>query len=200
MFWVLRVSSSLATPETITSILPHVLGPPLDLGLQLAGPHGEHGGAELQDQLQEPNPLTLEELWTSNPQLAADLQANAEAAVADKQEALGSDALDFQNTVRGAFTELGENLDMEEVAIEKERAMEQWAQRKQMAALRKEMGIKMGDLDDKSRKLLEEHAAEMAKKMQALILSHGLSLQGSPRKKLLCIYTLLVLAKHTRLP
>ena len=52
MFWVLWVSSSLATPETITSILPHVLGPPLDLGLQLAGPHGEHSGAELQDQLQ----------------------------------------------------------------------------------------------------------------------------------------------------
>ena len=54
MFWVLWVSSSLATPETITSILPHVLGPPLDLGLQLAGPHGEHSGAELQDQLQSP--------------------------------------------------------------------------------------------------------------------------------------------------
>ena len=52
VFGVLRVSSNLATPETITSILPHALGLPLDLGLQLAGPHGEHGGAELQDQLQ----------------------------------------------------------------------------------------------------------------------------------------------------
>ena len=52
MFWVLWVSSSLATPETITSILPHVLGLPLDLGLHLAGPHGGHSGAELQDQLQ----------------------------------------------------------------------------------------------------------------------------------------------------
>ena len=52
MFGVLWVSSSLATPETITSILPYVLGPPLDLGLQLAGPHGGHSGAELQDQLQ----------------------------------------------------------------------------------------------------------------------------------------------------
>ena len=52
VFRVLWVSSSLATPETITSILPYVLGPPLDLGLQLAGPHGEHSGAELQDQLQ----------------------------------------------------------------------------------------------------------------------------------------------------
>jgi len=52
VFGVLRVSSSLATPETITSILPHALGLPLDLGLQLAGPHGGHSGAELQDQLQ----------------------------------------------------------------------------------------------------------------------------------------------------
>ena len=52
MFWVLWVSSSLATPETIASILPPVLGPPLDLGLHLAGPHGGHSGAELQDQLQ----------------------------------------------------------------------------------------------------------------------------------------------------
>ena len=68
VFGVLRVSSSLATPETITSILPHVLGPPLDLGLQLAGPHGEHGGAELQDQLQSlPTPNLASATATAAP-------------------------------------------------------------------------------------------------------------------------------------
>ena len=68
VFWVLWVSSSLATPETITSILPHVLGPPLELGLQLAGPHGEHSGAELQDQLQSlPTPNLASATATTAP-------------------------------------------------------------------------------------------------------------------------------------
>ena len=68
MFGVLWVSSSLATPETITSILPYVLGPPLDLGLQLAGPHGEHSGAELQDQLQSlPTPNLASATTTAAP-------------------------------------------------------------------------------------------------------------------------------------
>ena len=68
MFGVIWVSSSLATPETITSILPHVLGPPLDLGLQLAGPHGEHSGAELQDQLQSlPTPNLASATATTAP-------------------------------------------------------------------------------------------------------------------------------------
>ena len=69
--WVLRVlwvSSSLATPKAITSILPHDLGPPLDLGLQLAGPHGEHSGAELQDQLQSlPTPNLASATTTAAP-------------------------------------------------------------------------------------------------------------------------------------
>ena len=68
MFWVLWVSSSLATPETIASILPHALGLPLDLGLQLAGPHGEHSGAELQDQLQSlPTPNLASATATAAP-------------------------------------------------------------------------------------------------------------------------------------
>ena len=68
MFWVLWVSNSLATPETIASILPPVLGPPLDLGLQLAGPHGEHSGAELQDQLQSlPTPNLASVTATAAP-------------------------------------------------------------------------------------------------------------------------------------
>ena len=68
VFGVLWVSSSLATPETIASILPPVLGPPLDLGLQLAGPHGEHRGAELQDQLQSlPTPNLASATATAAP-------------------------------------------------------------------------------------------------------------------------------------
>ena len=101
-----------------------------------------------------------------------------EPEVASKQEEIGSNALAFQNSVRDAFTELGEDLDMEEVAIEKEKAMEAWAQRKQMAELRKQMGAELGDLDDKSRKLLEEHAAAMAKKMQALMAGTDNSEEG----------------------
>ena len=47
--------------------------------------------------------------------------------------------------------------------------------------------------------ILKKHQ-NPAKKLQSLILSHGLNLIGSPRKKLLAIFTLLVLAKHSRLP
>merc|ERR1719428_2258215 len=36
----------------------------------------------------------------------------------------------------------------------------------------------LGDLDEKSRKLLEEHAAEMAKKMQALMADTDMSEEG----------------------
>ena len=39
-----------------------------------------------------------------------------------------------------------------------------------------------------------------ARRLTALCASHGLALTGSPRKKLLAIFALLVLAKHSRLP
>ena len=39
-----------------------------------------------------------------------------------------------------------------------------------------------------------------ARRLTALCASHGLALTGSPRKKLLAIFSLLILARHTRLP
>mgnify|MGYP003327918022 FL=1 len=47
--------------------------------------------------------------------------------------------------------------------------------------------------------IMKKHR-QPTKKLQALCLSHGLLLTGAPRKKLLAIFSLLILAKHTRLP
>ena len=39
-----------------------------------------------------------------------------------------------------------------------------------------------------------------ARRLIALCASHGLAMTGIPRKKLLALFSLLILAKHTRLP